>query len=308
MSLPRRAVLVTGCSSGIGRATAIYLATNDFHVFASVRRAGDADALTDLRMAHLRPVLLDVTSDASVAELVEELCSQLPNGLYGLVNNAGVALPSPVELTTPEEFHDLLDVNTVAPLRMIQQCLPMLRRGGGRIVNISSLNGSVAAPMVGAYSASKFALEALSDALRVELRPWQIPIILVAPGQVSTPIFAKSHEALQRRRELVPADLREGYDEMFERAGLLNDWGANSPTSPEKVAAVVLRALNAKHPRARYYIGWDSFGMRLLNALAPQFLVDRLSARIVGTLNPLKGLRRGGARSGAVGSSRQRRE
>jgi NAD(P)-dependent dehydrogenase (short-subunit alcohol dehydrogenase family) len=245
-------------------------------------------------MPDVRPVLLDVTSDASVADLAGTLSSQLPNGLYGLVNNAGIGLPSPVELTTPEEFHDLLDVNTVAPLRMIQQCLPLLRLGGGRIVNMSSLNGSVASPMVGAYSASKFALEAVSDALRVELRPWRIPISLVAPGQVATPIFDKSQEALQRRREMVPAELREGYDEMFERAGLLNEWGANSPTSPEKVAAVVLRALNSKYPRARYYIGWDSFGMRLLNALAPQFLVDRLSARIVGTLNPLKAFRRVG--------------
>ena len=217
-----------------------------------------------------------------MAKIVQSIETTCPEGLYALVNNAGVGLPAAVELTTLEEARRIFEVNTIAPLRMIQSCLPLLRLGGGRIVNMSSMNGTMALPMVGAYSASKFALEALSDTLRIELRPWQIPVSIIRPGQVRTSIFDKARDALNKCRNEIPAPLKKGYDKMYARAAKFNDRGAKSPTSPEKVASVVLKALTTKCPSPRYHVGLDAHGMRFLNTVIPQRLLDRMLARVMG--------------------------
>jgi len=143
-------------------------------------------------------------------------------------------------------------------------------------------------PMVGAYSASKFALEALSDALRVELRPWQIPVSIIRPGQVRTSIFDKARDALDKRRGEIPEQLKNGYDMMYSRAAEFNERGAKSLTSPEKVAGVVFQALTAKRPRPRYHVGMDAYGMKLVNSVVPQRLIDRLLARVMRVLKPIK--------------------
>ena len=283
-----RTVLISGCSSGIGQATARLLAEEGFRVLAGVRKQEDAEALADTELPNLEPVLLDVTSEEAVAKVVESIQASCPEGLYALVNNAGVGLPAAVELSTLDEVRSLFEVNTIAPLRMIQSCLPLLRQAGGRIVNMSSMNGTMALPMVGAYSASKFALEAFSDALRVELRPWQIPVSIIRPGQVRTSIFDKAGEALDKRRSEIPEPLKKGYDKMYARAAKFNERGTKSPTSPEKVARVVLQALTAKHPSPRYHVGRDAHGMRLFNAIMPQRLIDRLLARAMGVFKAVK--------------------
>jgi len=282
MTSARRTVLITGCSSGIGKATARLLAQQGFRVLAGVRSSAAASELADAELPNLEPVLLDVTSDEDVAKIVQSIEASCPHGLYALVNNAGVGLPAAVELTSLDELHSIFEVNTIAPLRMIQSCLPLLRLGGGRIVNMSSMNGTMALPMVGAYSASKFALEALSDTLRVELRPWQIPVCLIRPGQVRTSIFDKARDALNAHRQEIPEPLKPGYDKMYARAAKFNERGAKSPTSPEKVARLVLKVLIAKHPSPRYHVGIDAHFMRILNAIVPQRLTDRLLARAMG--------------------------
>ena len=282
MITPLRTILITGCSSGIGKAMARLLAQKNFHVLAGVRNSDDATELADVTLPNLEPVLLDVTSDEAVAKIVQSIEATSPEGLYALVNNAGIGLPAAVELSTLDEVRNLLEVNTVAPLRMIQSCLPLLRLGGGRIVNMSSMNGTMALPVVGAYSASKFALEALSDTLRIELRPWKIPVSVIRPGQVRTPIFDKARDALNQRRQEIPEPLKKGYEKMYARAANFNERGAKSPTSPEKVAHVVLKALTAKYPSPRYHVGADAHAMRLLNAVVHHRLIDRVLARVMG--------------------------
>ena len=282
-----RAVLVTGCSSGIGRATAILLANHGFQVFASVRREQHLEELTKLQRPSLVPVLLDVTQDDDVARTVETIDQECPQGLFGLVNNAGVGLPAAVELSHLDEVRQLFEVNSVAPLRMIQHCLPLLRKTHGRVVNMSSMNGTIALPMVGAYSASKFALEALSDTLRVELRPWQISVSLIRPGQVRTSIFDKARDDLQLRSGKIPEELKSGYDAMYARAGDFNERGAKALTSPEQVARVVRRALTSRRPRTHYTVGMDAHGMQCAKWLTPRRLVDHALARVMGVLKPL---------------------
>jgi NAD(P)-dependent dehydrogenase (short-subunit alcohol dehydrogenase family) len=270
---PARAVLVTGASTGIGQAIAALLATEGFHVLAGVRRSVQAGSLAEVPPG-CEPIELDVTSTDNVAAVVDHMQATLPQGLFALVNNAGMAPPSATELTDVDEFRRVLEVNTVAPLRMIQACLPLLRRGQGRIINMSSMNGTVAVPIVGAYSASKFALEALSTALRVELRPWNIPVTVIRPGQIRTPIFDKAGAALDARAQKIPPGLADGYASLYAQAIKFNQRGANNPNGPDAVARKVLRALRARRPKSRYYVGLDAIGVQVAFVWLPTWLMD----------------------------------
>ena len=281
MDKPLQTVLITGCSSGIGRATALLLAENGYRVLAGVRCAEHAAQLVSPDLPSLEPLLLDVTSDEDVAHAVEFVSSTSPNGLYALINNAGVGLPAAVELSTLDDVRQLLEVNTIAPLRMIQGCLPQLRKAPGRVINMSSMNGTLALPMVGVYSASKFALEALSDTLRVELRPWKIPVTIIRPGQVRTSIFDKARHSLDESTPDIPTEFKGSYDVMYARASEFNERGAKSSTTPEMVAAVVLKALNSKRPRSHYTVGFDALGMQIAKSWVPQRLLDRTLARVM---------------------------
>ncbi len=287
MGDPLRTVLVTGCSSGIGRATALLLAERGYRVLAGVRCSQQAEQLSRLDLPRIEPVMLDVTKEAEVAKVVELIQQTSPQGLFALVNNAGMALPAAVELSTLDEVRQLLEVNTLGPLRMIQSCLPLLRATRGRVINMSSMNGTIAMPMVGVYSASKFALEALSDALRMELQPWQISVSVIRPGQVRTAIFAKAGRALNQRSREIPDELRNGYADLYARACEFNERGAKSATSPERVAQVVLRVLEAKRPKPSYVVGLDSRGLQLAQSLVPQRLLDRIFSRIMRVLKPV---------------------
>jgi len=284
-SLPT--VLVTGCSSGIGRATALLLAEAGYRVLAGVRCPEQADRLSTSALPRLEPICLDVTKEDDVRRVVDFAEKTCPEGLYGLVNNAGMGLPAAVELSSIDEVRQVLEVNTIGPLRMIQHCLPLLRAGRGRVINMSSMNGTLALPMVGVYSASKFALEALSDTLRVELRPWRIPVIIIRPGQVRTSIFAKARDNLNIGSREIPVELKDGYDIMYARAGEFNERGAQSSTSPEMVARVVQRALEAKRPRTHYLVGIDARGMQLAKSFVPRRVLDRTFARVMRVLKPV---------------------
>ena len=281
-----RTVFVTGCSTGIGRATALLLAERGFRVFAGLRGEQQAAELVGAAHGNLTTLLLDVTEEAQIASAVETIQAASPEGLHALVNNAGVGLAAATVLTTPEELRHLFEVNAIAPLRMIRHCLPLLRKTHGRIVNVSSMNGTQALPMVGAYSASKFALEALTDTLRVELRPWRISLTLIRPGQVRTPIFTKAREQIDKRRDKIPAELLPTYGEFYRLGAEFNERGAKSRTSPEHVARVILRALNAHWLRVHYHVGLDAHGMNLLRYVHPK-LVDRVLARVMGLFKPV---------------------
>src|SRR5438105_101673 len=238
--------LVTGASSGIGAACALRLVRAGWRVLAGVRRAGDAPAGTE-------EVLLDVTEAAQVeaaAAQVEEL--------DGLVNNAGIALASPLEFIPLDELRRQLEVNVIGQIAVTQAFLPQLRRARGRVVFVGSIAGRSALPFIGAYAASKHALEAVADTLRLELRPFGIGVSIVEPGTIPTPIWTKSAAVRDELLGAAPPELGELYGARiaaFRRIALAR---AQSAAPAEDVAAAVEAALTAARPRTRTLVGRDA--------------------------------------------------
>lgn len=262
-----RAVVVTGASKGIGRATALALDRLGYRVFATVRREADGDALRAEATERLSPVLLDVTDARAIAAATGLVARESPDGVYGLVNNAGVVVAGPLEVLPLEEIRHQFAVNVFGPLALTQALLPAIREGRGRIVNVSSVNGRLVTPFVAPYAASKFALEALSDGLRMELARWRIPVVVIEPGSVRTPIWETSAARAQQNLERLRDEARARYGGLFKalaRAGRPPD----RAIPPERVARVIARALAARRPRTRYLVGWDGWLGALL-ALAP---------------------------------------
>lgn len=262
-------VLVTGASSGIGRATALHLAGMGMKVYAGVRRDEDAAALED--QGPVTAVRLDVTSAAEVEAVTGEIAAG--GGLYGLVNNAGVYLGGALELMSDEEIESTFAVNVVGLLRVTRACLPMLRRERGRIVNVSSISGLVALPGVSVYAGSKHAVEAISDSLRVELSPFGMRVIAVEPGSIDTEIWRKGasrDRAIMGERD---GALREAYEPLQRLLEKLNQNPRGIP--PQAVAEVVGEALTARDPDNRYLVGLDARSLALTRYL-PEGLRDRM--------------------------------
>jgi len=262
--------LVTGASSGIGEATARRLARAGWEVHAGVRREEDAERLRGLG---LRPVILDVTDPGAVAALDLER-------LDGLVNNAGIAFALPVELLPLDELRRVLEVNVVGQVAVTQAVLPALRAARGRIVNVGSIAGRSSLPFLGAYAASKFALEAVTDALRVELRPFGIEVAIVEPASIATPIWTKGGENVQRLLEGLPPDVLTLYGERMTAFRSAAAAAAQRAEPADDVAKVVEHALTAERPKTRYLVGRDARRRSLVERL-PDRLRDRLYERVL---------------------------
>src|SRR5262249_39561380 len=186
-------VVITGASTGAGRDAALHLDRNGFRVFAGVRREADAESLRKEASPQLEPLLLDVTDAAAIEAAAKRVDAEVGSaGLAGLVNNAGIGIGAPIEFLDLNELRRQLEVNVVAVVAVTQAFLPALRRARGRVVNAGSIGGRVSQPLVGPYSASKFALEAISESERMELAPWGIEVSLVEPGAISTAIWGKT--------------------------------------------------------------------------------------------------------------------
>jgi NAD(P)-dependent dehydrogenase (short-subunit alcohol dehydrogenase family) len=280
-----RAVVVTGASTGIGAACVDLLVEKGFLVFASIRNDADADALTARHAAAVVPLYFDVTDADAVADAVRCVEARLAGEtLAGLVNNAGIVVPGPLLHLPIEDFRRQIEVNLIGQLQVIQAFAPLLgageaRRGApGRIVNMSSVAGRFAAPFLGAYNASKFGLEGMSDALRRELMVYGVDLILIEPGMIATPIWDKAEETDLRRFEGTP------YAAPGRR--MLN-WlvreGRRAP-GPEVVARAVLRALTAPRPPVRIPVVRNRFTDYTLPSLLPARLVDWLTARRLGLM------------------------
>ena len=269
-------VLVTGASRGIGRSIVAHLATAGWDVVAGVRSEHDAAALSSL--PRVSTVLLDVTDDDQVAALP----SSLPGRLDAVVNNAGIAVSGPIEALTPAELRRQLDVNVVGQLAVTRAVLPLLRESQGRIVFISSVNGRISAPLLGAYSASKFALEAAADALRVELRPWHIGVSVVQPAQTDTDLWRKAEDSVDAMEAAISPRHRALYAKHI--AGMRKSIPAarRLAVDPDKVSAVVERALPARSPRARYPVGLGATLQLAVITKLPTRLRDRLLGRLAG--------------------------
>jgi NAD(P)-dependent dehydrogenase (short-subunit alcohol dehydrogenase family) len=273
------AVVITGASTGIGEACALQLGELGFRVFAGVRKEADAEVLEARAPGRrIAPLFLDLTDRSSImsaAETVAEVTGEA--GLWGLVNNAGVAVAGPLEFLPVERLRRQLEVNVIGQIVVTQAFLPLLRKGGGRIVNIGSISGRIATPLLGAYAASKFAMEGLTDSLRRELRPWGIPVSIVEPGRVSTPIWKKSLALADELAHELPRRVLELYGPVIEKEQKTAIKAARGGIPAEKVAQAVAHALMAKRPRTRYLVGPEA----RLGALAARILPDALLDRIL---------------------------
>jgi NAD(P)-dependent dehydrogenase (short-subunit alcohol dehydrogenase family) len=275
-----RSVVVTGVSSGIGEATARVLAAQDFRVFGSVRKDTDAERLTAEIGAAFVPLRFDVTDDAAVWAAAAQVADQLAGGtLMGLVNNAGIARAGPLIFLDAGDFRHQIEVNLTAQLVVTQAFAPLLgadpsRQGEpGRIVMMSSVGGRNANPFLGPYSASKFAVEGLSESLRRELMVYGIDVIVVAPGPIATPIWDKAERLDISRYETTP------YFEALKKAARMMIGIGHKGLPAERVGRVVLEALTTPHPKTRYAVG---SGIEQLLPLIPKRLMDRMIARELG--------------------------
>jgi len=273
------AVLITGSSTGIGRACALALDRHGFDVFAGVRRAEDGEALRAAASPRLEPLELDVTDADQIAAAAARVREAAGGRLAGLVNNAGIVVPAPVEGVELDELRRQLEVNVVSQVAVTQAMLPMLRAGRGRIVLMSSIGGRMSTPMLGPYSASKHALEALGDALRQELRPFGIEVALIEPGAIATPFWGKGRAAADRLLGSIDAAVRELYREQIEVVEAAAVAAEERGIAPERVADAVVHALTAERPRTRYLVGTDARIQAALRRLVPDRVLDRLVAR-----------------------------
>ena len=275
-------VVITGASSGIGEACALHLDALGYRVFAGVRRPEDGEAVQARASARLTPVLLDVTDAVSVhqaAGLVREVVGAA--GLAGLVNNAGIAIGGPLEVVPPVDLRKQFEVNVVGQMMVTQAFLPLIRLGRGRIVNIGSIAGLAATPFVGPYSASKFALEALTDALRLELRPWGIHVSIVEPGAVESRIWEKGRQRAVQMEVAASPEAKAAYGEAVARVREAMAQAERRAIPARAAAEAVAHALRAARPKTRYLVGRDARLRAVLAAWLPDRVQDWLLARVL---------------------------
>ena len=268
-----RFILITGASTGIGAACAIGCAERGMTVLAGVRDLVAGDALQATGGKAIIPVQLDVTDGESITNAADVVARHVGQaGLYGLVNNAGIAIGSPLELIPLQQLRRQFEVNVVGQIAVTQAVLPLLRRARGRIVNMGSIAGRGTIPMMGPYSASKHALEALTDALRLELYPWGIEVSIIEPGAIATPIWDKSMQTSVDVESEMPADGRHLYEAAARSVRESVGQAAARAIPADAVVKVVLHALTAKRPNTRYLVGRDA----KLRAVMLRWLPDRL--------------------------------
>ena len=279
-------VVVSGASTGIGAATALHLAAKGFQVYAGVRREEDGEALAARTLGGLTPIRFDITDAATISAAAETVGGAVgKSGLAGLVNNAGVVKPAPIEFQPLDDFREQLELNLVAHVAVTQAFLPLIRRGGGRIVNIGSIGGRLVLPVHGAYSASKFGMEALSDALRLELRQWGIHVCLVDPGATDSAIFGKTLAEIDGLQGRLGDEGYRLYAEQIDAVRRMVVKTAADAAPPEEIAKAVAHALTSKKPKSRYLAGHGAEAAATLARLGDG-LKDRAVAKEVGLPAP----------------------
>ncbi len=272
-----KSVLITGASTGIGEACARLLDAKGWKVFAGVRKPEDGERLRADATTNMQPVIVDVTDAASIARARDEIAAAAGNGLDGLVNNAGVGFGGPLEFVPLDELRRQLEVNVVGQVAVTQAFLPLLRARRGRVVMMSSIAGLFAVPFAGPYAASKHALEALSDALRIELAPWKIGVSIVEPGSIATPIWEKAVATADSVEAGLSDEARALYGDTMPivRKAMTERTGIGIPAS--HVAQAVLHALASPRPKTRYLVGKDA----KIRAQVARLLPDRVRDALI---------------------------
>lgn len=274
------AVLVTGASSGMGNACALRLAREGYTVFAGVRKEEDAQALRQEGSTRLIPVILDVARGDTIAAAVQTICETVGTaGLAGLVNNAGIGVTAPIEAVPLDHLRRQFEVNVIGQVAVIQACLPLIRRARGRVINIGSVGGRVTIPFGGPLCSSKYALESINDALRMELRPWGIHVVLVEPGTIRTPAADKLGRDSEALLATLSPEGRAHYAaayRAFVRTFLAQH---KEGAAPDVMAEAVYRALTAPTPRPRYPVGPNARLLPFLAAWLPTRALDVLRTR-----------------------------
>jgi hypothetical protein len=282
-----QSVVITGVSTGIGWATAKLLLTRGFRVFGSVRKPADADRLKTEFGANFTPLLFDVTDDAAVLAAARDVRAAL-NGetLTGLVNNAGIAVAGPLLQLAADEFRRQMDINVIGPIISTQAFGPLLgsdpslKGPKGRIVMISSVAGKTGNPLASAYSASKHAIEGLSESLRREMMLFGIDVVIVAPGAVKTPIWSKTDDVV-----VISAYRNSPYAPALEKARQFTKRLSEIALPPEKIAEAIAEALTSPHPKVRYQITPDPM-RHLITGVLPKRMVDKIIAKRLGLMPP----------------------
>jgi NAD(P)-dependent dehydrogenase (short-subunit alcohol dehydrogenase family) len=276
-------VVITGCSTGIGRTCVLRLARDGYRVFAGVRKSEDGEALRKEAGNGLTPLLLDVTDAGQIASAVEAVSDALGHEgeLAGLVNNAGIAVYGPLELLPIDTLRRQFEVNVIGHVAVTQAFVPLLRRSEGRVVMIGSSSGFLTPPFLGPYASSKCALESVTDAFRRELAPWGIEVVLMQPGAVVTPLWEKSIDEGDTWFESLSDAARRLYVRGYQgMRKTFTDKGGRG-VSVEALADRVALALSKKNPRARYPMGKDTLGYVILSKLPPK-MVDKMLAMSLG--------------------------
>jgi NAD(P)-dependent dehydrogenase (short-subunit alcohol dehydrogenase family) len=251
-------------------------------VLAGVRRPADGDELRAASTGRLVPVLLDVTDAGTIERAVQEASAVAPEGLAGLVNNAGLAVAGPLEFLPIDELRRQLEVNLIGQVAVTQAFLPAIRRARGRVVNMTSVGGRIVNPFMGPYHASKWGLEAISDAQRKELRPWGIRVVAIEPGTIDTEIWRKGTDQANEVIEGMPDEGRRLYAESLPKALAMAERLSKRAIPADRVAKVVERALTARRPRARYVVGADARLLITLRQVLPDRAMDAIEARVIG--------------------------
>jgi NAD(P)-dependent dehydrogenase (short-subunit alcohol dehydrogenase family) len=270
-------VVVTGAASGIGRATVQRLHSAGHRVVALVRRIDTAAQLEALGPDRCIVRQVDVTDADDVARIGAEIdVACTAEGLGGLVSCAGISTMGPVEVVPLDEIRRAFEVNTIGAVAMAQACLPALRRARGRIVHVGSIGGRVSTPLLGVYSASKFALDAITTSLRHELRPAGIAVSLVEPGVIDTPMTTRGAALFDACRADLPRELASYYGTQLDRGAKNYRRATARPTAPDRVAKAIEHALFARRPRLRYPVGVDARVVGFLHWLLPERVLEWL--------------------------------
>ena len=271
-------IFITGASSGIGEACALDLDKRGYHVFAGVRREIDAESLCQRASERLQPVMVDIADRAQVgaaAETVRQALGQEP--LVGLINNAGISVGGPLEFTPIDRLRHQLEINVISQVAVTQLFIPLLRKSQGRIINVGSIAGIFASPMMGPYCASKYAMEAISDVLRRELKPWKIKVSLLEPGIIATKIWAKARNRAEQALKDGPQGLMALYQPLMEQIMRRVAESEENAQSPEVVVKAVVHALTSDRPKTRYRMGPKASAQKVISWL-PDTIQDRLVA------------------------------